>query len=86
MGFCAPKSTTGTLLMGHSSPWEAVTTLYFLLGLLLSVASFSPVLLSHVRNGCLLASFLVLVLPLASSHANGHFYLLFPFLKFSAPV
>lgn len=56
-----PKSITGTQLVGHTSPWEAVSALLFLLGLLLSVASFSPVLLSHL----LFASFLVLVLPQA---------------------
>lgn len=56
VGAGAPKSTTGTLLVGHVNPWEAVSALLFLLGLLLSVASFSPVLLSHVRKGWLFAS------------------------------
>lgn len=64
VGAAAPKSTTGTQLVGDTSPWTAVSALLLLLGLL-PVASFSPVLLSHVRYRRLFASFLVLFLPQA---------------------
>lgn len=65
VGAGEPKSSTGTQLVGHTSPWEAVSALLLLLGLLHSLAPFNPVLLSHVRNRWLFASFLVLVSPQA---------------------
>lgn len=84
VGAAAPKSTTGTQLVGDTSPWTAVSALLLLLGSSsCCLIQSSPAFPCEIQEAVCLFPCLVLTSStqgFVTPDANAQFYLLFPFL------
>lgn len=86
VGAGAPKSATGTQLVGHTSPWEAASALLYLLGPFCCLIQSSPAFPGKEQvSVCLFPCVASSTQGFATADANGQFYLLFHFLQLFSP-